>query len=239
VGNTLTYTVTVRNAGPKPATGVNVRFVLPAGALVESTSRPCTPNDSGMQCRLGSIRKRAKAVLTVDAKATTTGTLSASARVSAKTRDPRRQNNTSAQTTKVAGMDTVTGHGVRPAFQAPTVSVTIDVEAASAFNGENASGTFATRYFRGDPDLRGRVVCLTVAGKRAMVGGVVESSNSAVTPVGSGVLFAITDNGDPGVGRDTEVSYLGVEDPNSCPLPEVSQEIALSDGNFAVHDEQP
>ena len=34
VGDTITYTVTLRNNGPDPATGVQVRDLLPAGVIV-------------------------------------------------------------------------------------------------------------------------------------------------------------------------------------------------------------
>jgi hypothetical protein len=120
--------------------------------------------------------------------------------------------------------------------------VSVDVDASSAFDGSDAQGTFATQYPRGDPYLRGHVVCLTVQGNRAMVGGIVDTvagSNPAANPVGSGVLFAITDNGSPGASRDTEVSYLDVENARSCAIQDSGQEIALKDGDLAVHDEHP
>jgi uncharacterized repeat protein (TIGR01451 family) len=239
VGKTVTYTITVKNAGPGRATGVAVTAVLPTGLELESASNPCASVGSSVVCKLGTIRKRSKSMVRVIAKATTPGSLSPSAKVTAKTADPHRRNNSASQTTKIAGLDSVKGAGVRPAFQTPTLAVTVEVDAISAFNGEDASGTFATRYGQSALILRGRVVCLTIAGNRAMVGGVVETSNTPVNPVGSGVLLAFTDNGEPGAGRDTEVSYLGIEDPRTCALGDPTREIALTEGNFIVHDEQP
>jgi len=246
VGKTISYTVRVRNAGPARATGVRVTAALPAGMeLVSVTGKGCANAGSRAACKVGSLRRGTTTTVEFEAKATAVGAATVTATVSAKTVDPRRRNNASKQTTTVAGHDTVQGHGVRPVFGPAGQAgfrVSVDVDALSDFNGEDASGTFATSYPNGNPELRGRVVCLTVAGNRAMVGGIVESASgegSSANPPGSGVLFAITDNGEPGAGRDTEVSYIGVENANSCALQDNGQELLLTDGNFTVHDEQP
>ena len=246
VDKSVTYAVTAGNAGPARATGVALTLRLPAELVVRAVAgRSCTSTGDKVTCKLGALRKGARVVVKIEARAATVGTASVSATISSKTADPRRRNNSATQATRVLGRDTVAGHGVRPVFNPFGPSpfrVSVDLDAASAFDGSDAAGTFATRYPNGDPDLRGRVVCLTVRGNRAMVGGVVESvsgSNPGATPVGSGVLFAVTDNGEPGPGRDTQVSYLGVENPNSCAVQENAMEFALTEGNFTVHDEQP
>jgi hypothetical protein len=220
VGRNVTYTVTVRNAGP--ATGK--RIVL-------TTSR------SGRHV-LGTLRKGAKATLRVVVVPAATGPLSLRASVSSKTRDPRRRNNSFAQTTRVIGTDTVQGHGVRPVFGSDGGAVTIDLDASSAYDGTGAAGTFATRYPNGDPELHGHVVCLAVAGNKAMVGGVVESvtgSNPGATPVGSGALFSVTDNGTT---SDTELTFLVLAS-QGCGIQDAIPEIPLSEGNFTIHDEIP
>jgi uncharacterized repeat protein (TIGR01451 family) len=240
IGKTAVYTITVRNSGPARATGVLVRATFPTGLEVASQSgSACSDSRTAITCRLGTLRKGARVTIKVAAKAVELGTLTVSVRASAKTADPRRRNNAGTVTTRVAGNDTVNGHGVRPLFGNTFVSVSVDVDAVSAFNGEDAAGTFSTRYGQGYLELRGQVVCLVVAGNRAMVGGIVETSNSSQNPPGSGVLLGFTDNGQPGAGRDTQVSYLTVENPRSCALEDQTREHVLTAGDFVVHDEQP
>jgi hypothetical protein len=74
-----------------------------------------------------------------------------------------------------------------------------------------------------------------------VVGGIIEQSNEAQYPVGHAVQLAFTDNGDPGVGKDTQVTYPGIDSasPWSVPLFDYQPELALIDGNYAVHDAQP
>lgn len=193
IGKTAAYTITVRNSGPARANGVLVTAIIPTGLEVASLSgAPCSDSRVAITCRLGTLRKGARVTIKVGAKAIELGTVTVSVRASAKTADPRRRNNAGTATTRVAGNDTVNGHGVRPLFGNPFVSVSVDVDAVSEFNGEDPVGTFATRYGQGGSSIRGQVVCLTVAGNRAMVGGLVETSDSSQTPPGSGVLLAIT-----------------------------------------------
>jgi len=81
----------------------------------------------------------------------------------------------------------------------------------------------------------------TVTGNRASVGGIIEQSNEAQHPVGRAVQLAFTDNGDRGVAKDTQVTYPGIDSASPCrvPLFDSQPELALIDGNYAVHDAQP
>jgi Domain of unknown function DUF11 len=220
VGRALTYTITVRNAGPAVA----------RRAVVSTTQGPRP---------IGSIRPGARAVIRVVITPSETGSTSLQASVTSKTRDPRRANNSAKATTRVLGLDTVRGHAVRPVYQAgdPNLTATIDLDASSAHDGTGARGTFTTRYPGGDPDVSGRVVCLAVSGNRAMVGGIIDRAsgpNASVTPPGTAVLFAITDNGD----RDTELTFFVLVS-QGCGVQDAIPEIPLSEGNFTVHDEMP
>jgi hypothetical protein len=218
VGGKVTYTVTVRNAGP----AVAKRIVL------------TTP--SGRR-KLGSLRRGAQTVVRVVVTPTETGTTSFRAGVTAATRDPRRANNSASATTRVLGRDTVTGHGARPVYQSgdPQLTATIDLDANSAYDGSGPTGTFVTRYPGGDPDVSGHVVCLAVSGNQAMVGGIIDRSsgpNATLTPPGTAVLFAITDKGD----RDTELTFFVLVS-QGCGVQDAIPEIPLTEGNFVVHDE--
>lgn len=220
VGRKVTYTITVRNAGPTVAKGVVV--TMPSGRR-----------------NLGSLRRGARVVVRAVVVPAATGSASVRASVTSKTRDPRRANNAATAMTRVIGIDTVRGHGARPVYQSgdPTLMATIDVDASSAHDGTGATGMFATSYPGGDPDVSGHVVCLAVSGNRAMVGGIIDRAsgpNAGVTPPGTAVLFAITDDGD----RDTELTFFVLVS-QGCGVQDAIPEIPLSEGNFTVHDEQP
>ena len=72
------------------------------------------------------------------------------------------------------------------------------------------------------------------------------SSNDARWPAGTGVWLTVTDNGEPGAGRDTQQTYVGgfgnEVNPQVCTVPLQPGEAAqapLTAGDFVVHDEQP
>lgn len=120
--------------------------------------------------------------------------------------------------------------------------VTTEIDARRDPTTGVVSGTFVLQYdlssrspARGS-DLRGRVICLTVAGNRAMLAGVVESSNTAASPIGSGVRLAFTDNGEPGAGRDTASAFIAVEP--TCALDAVD-ELPLIEGDYVIRDGEP
>jgi uncharacterized repeat protein (TIGR01451 family) len=75
VGDRLTYTVEVRNAGPDSATGVTLSDPLPAGLALASASGPAGACSGAPQltCALGALGAGEAAVVTVIARATQTG----------------------------------------------------------------------------------------------------------------------------------------------------------------------
>jgi uncharacterized repeat protein (TIGR01451 family) len=85
-GSTITYTITVSNAGPSPATGVVVNDTLPAGLqLVTATSSQGTCNATNpVSCNVGTLNVGANATVTIQALVTaTSGTISNTASVTA------------------------------------------------------------------------------------------------------------------------------------------------------------
>jgi uncharacterized repeat protein (TIGR01451 family) len=90
-GGTLTYTITVANAGPSAATGVVVSDTLPAGTQFVSAT-PSQGSCSGtttVTCNLGTINNGANATITLQTLVTaTTGTISNSATVTSPVSDP-------------------------------------------------------------------------------------------------------------------------------------------------------
>jgi uncharacterized repeat protein (TIGR01451 family) len=103
VGNNLTYTITVTNNGPSPATGVNISDPLPAGETfvsVTPSQGSCT-GTSAITCALGSLANGSSATVTLVVTPTQTGSISNTASVAANEFDPNTNNNSATQVTTV------------------------------------------------------------------------------------------------------------------------------------------
>ncbi len=84
LGQNVTFTVTVANAGPNPATNVSVADVLPAGlTFVSSTPSQGSYNDGTGQWTVGTINSAANASLQITATVATIGAKTNTAQVSA------------------------------------------------------------------------------------------------------------------------------------------------------------
>ncbi len=104
VGNNVTYTVLVSNAGPSNATNVMVTDVLPAQTMfvsASSTQGSCS-GTSTVTCSLGALANGASATVTIVATATSSGTVSNTATVTATEGDPNTSNNSSTATSTFA-----------------------------------------------------------------------------------------------------------------------------------------
>jgi hypothetical protein len=244
VGGTFSYEVVVGNSGRKAAPRVTLSANATADAVSSSTSSGTCPAAEGplsISCGLGTIQRGAAATVTIVVRATALGSLRLSIRASSPTRDARPKDNATSKVTQVREPDSVKGTGVRPTFGGGVrPPVTNEIDAISGPTGADPAGTFRVKY--PSFELRGRVVCLTVAGNRASVGGIVEQSNEAMYPPGHAIQLTFTDKGDPGVGNDTQSTYPGVESASPCPVPLFSPEqpeLALIEGNYVVRDVQP
>jgi hypothetical protein len=245
VGGTFAYEVQVANRGRRAA--MSVALTVNAGAHVESASTStglCSPpTERAVRCQLGSLAPRAQAAIAIVIRATAIGQVDVRAQATSRTRDSRPRDNAATATSRVTEPDSVRGRGTRPtAGPGVRPPVEVEVDAFSGPAGNDPAGTFWTRYPTGTPEFRGRVVCLTVSGTRASVGGVIEQSNDPNNPPGTGILFAFIDNGDSGAGRDATVTYFNRElNPMQCPIPlfRDGDEITLTSGNFTVTDVQP
>ena len=244
----VAYRVAVANRGPRSAT--RVRLVLsvagPAVVTAASGTGRCTrATATRSTCAVARIAARRSITVVLTVRPSALGTISVTAAATSDAVDPQRRNNRIASTAQVLRMNTVQGRGIRSTLgDAGRSVVTTEIDARSDPTTGETAGTFAIRYAaisvspaRGS-DLRGRVVCLTVEGNRAMIGGVIESSNSPAIPAGWAVQFAITDNGDPGTGRDLDVAYLGRDVTPTCE-PRTGDQLPLLDGNYTVVDGEP
>ncbi len=134
-GDSLTYTVTVDNAGPDTATNVVVTDTLPAGVTLVSTSG-CTEDPNGVpMCSLGDIAAGGSASYTimVSVDAATVGTITNMASVASDTDDPDTGNNMVSEDTTViaiADLSITKADSVDPVIAGTQLTYTIDVSNA-------------------------------------------------------------------------------------------------------------
>jgi uncharacterized repeat protein (TIGR01451 family) len=95
VGETLTYTVNVSNAGPADATGVTLSDVLPAGVSLVSAqpSQGSCDGTSILSCSLGTVAVGGNAAVVIHVIPNVAGTLVDTATVTSDVADPDTSNN--------------------------------------------------------------------------------------------------------------------------------------------------
>ncbi len=104
-GSLLTYTFTVKNSGPSPATGVTLTDALPTGLTfgpVSATQGTAHLDGSTVTASLGNLAVGASATVTIAVTPTGAEALSDTARVSGNEPDPAAANNASTLQTTVA-----------------------------------------------------------------------------------------------------------------------------------------
>jgi uncharacterized repeat protein (TIGR01451 family) len=101
VGDNLTYTITVTNRGPDPATNVVVTDTLPSGVTFVSASPGCVHSAGVVTCNLGTIPAGDSVTITIVVTPTAPGTISNTATVTSDTLDPNTANNSDAEPTEV------------------------------------------------------------------------------------------------------------------------------------------
>ena len=109
-GETISYTLTVTNAGPNAATGVTVSDTLPTGLTYVSSAPAATVSGQTLSWTLGTLAASASQTITVTATAPSeatllstpaTRTLTNTASVSSATTDPTPANNTATAVTQM------------------------------------------------------------------------------------------------------------------------------------------
>ncbi|HEY5197091.1 MAG TPA: DUF11 domain-containing protein [Solirubrobacteraceae bacterium] len=102
VGQPLTYTLVVGNAGPAAATGITATEALPAGVTfvsASSTQGSCAQSGGALACPIGGLASGASATITVVVMPTQAVSLAAAATVSGDQPDSNTANNSVTATT--------------------------------------------------------------------------------------------------------------------------------------------
>lgn len=100
-GSKLTYTLTVTNNGPNPATGVTISDTLPAGVAFVSASAGCSSAAGTVTCNLGGLASGSSASVTIVVRPSSPGTITNTASVTGGEPDPNPANNSASSTTTV------------------------------------------------------------------------------------------------------------------------------------------
>jgi uncharacterized repeat protein (TIGR01451 family) len=125
-GRNLTYTLTVTNNGPNPASGVTATDTLPAGLSARSTSasQGSCSGTTTITCSLGDLAVGASATITIVVRPTAAGTITNSASVSGNQPDPNTANNSASQDTTISAAPAGRVDRGKPAVGVAGVSAT-------------------------------------------------------------------------------------------------------------------
>jgi len=146
-GNTLTYTLTTRNAGPQAATGVSVTDFLPAGVSLQSavpSQGSCTPGLATVSCNLGQIASGGQATVTIKVTPRVDGAITNRATVQSSVLDPNTANNSAQATTTVrpvANLSLTKSDAPDPIVAGQTLTYTLTARNAGPSQATNVTVT--------------------------------------------------------------------------------------------------
>ena len=186
VGQDLTYTLTIQNAGPNAAAAVQVADTLPADATFKSvaTSKGSCAGTTAITCDLGTVGNNATETVTIVVTPTKVGTLSNTATVSTASADANLANNTSTTTTTVTAQSTDLSIVKTDAPDPVSVGGDITYTLAVTNNGPDAAtGVTATDILPAGVTFKSASAgCVNAAGTvTCTIGGLASGASTSVT----------------------------------------------------------
>jgi hypothetical protein len=139
-GSTATYTATVTNSGPQPATDVAIFVQAPSTGVITATSTTSGSCQALTGCDLGTLAVNASATITTTVLQTTAGNGTLSETVLSSSTDPNQSNNTASSSLAVTGttynltpaLTSISPNAVKVGTSTTTITVTGSNFAAGA-----------------------------------------------------------------------------------------------------------
>ncbi|MEM1181382.1 MAG: DUF11 domain-containing protein, partial [Acidobacteriota bacterium] len=182
-GETLTYTVTVTNAGPSTSTGSTVTDVLPAGVSFDS-SGDCTEAAGTVTCAVGGLAPGASdsVSFTVAVDSAQTSALSNTATVAADETDPVSGNNSATEATAVdvsTDLSIAKADSADPVTAGETLTYTLTV---TNLGPSDSTGSTVTDVLPSGVSFDSSSDCTEAAGTvTCAVGGLAPSASDSVS----------------------------------------------------------
>ncbi|HKC88536.1 MAG TPA: SBBP repeat-containing protein, partial [Blastocatellia bacterium] len=136
VNNNFSFTLTVTNNGPSPATGVTVSDQLPAGmTFVSATSSPgsCANNAGTVTCAVGNLAAQGRATITLTVTPTIATAITNTASVAGNERDGNQSNNQASSQVTISNQPSIYGR-VTLSNNNPLPGVTLNLTGAQTAN---------------------------------------------------------------------------------------------------------
>jgi uncharacterized repeat protein (TIGR01451 family) len=207
--STLTYTVTVSNAGPSPATGVVLTDTLPAGVTFVSASPVCGIVGLTVTCNLGTVASGGSSPVTIAVTSGGVTTLTNSASVAANEPDPNLANNSVSENTAVVTGPVISLSTMNLVFASQPVGTTSPPQAFSVTNSGNAAVSISSIVATGDFTQTNTCGASLAAGGTCFVA-------ITFTPTGTGTLIGdvTISHAAPGSPHVVQLSGAGVLAPS-------------------------